>query len=202
MGLRQRILEEATNTFFRMGIKAVTMDDIAGSLGISKKTLYTEFNNKKSLVTSVMELYLESDRKMCECDVEGAHSAIEEMLKLMEHMEKMMGQINPLLIIETYKYYPEAWGLFDAYKEEFVLDMMKKNLERGVKEGLYRKQIDVEIMARLKLAHIDWMSEGKTFPIDKFNFIKVNEQLLFQYLYGICTIKGHEFINNYLKIKE
>lgn len=202
MALRDRILEEATNTFFRLGIKAVTMDDIASSIGVSKKTLYTEFSNKKDLVFAVMECYLESDKKICECNIIGAESAIEQMLSLIAHMEKTMVNINPLLIIETYKYYPEAWALFDAYKEEFVLEIMKSNLQRGIEEGLYRKKINVEIMARLKLAHIDWTSEGTAFPIDKFNFMEVNEQLLYQYLYGVCSIKGHKFINNYLKINE
>lgn len=202
MELRNRILEEATSTFFRLGIKAVTMDDIASAIGVSKKTLYTEFSNKKSLVLAVMEAYLISDRKMCECETEGAHSAIEEMLHLIEHMSKSMSQINPLLILETYKYYPEAWALFVAYKEEFVLGAMKQNLKRGVQEKLYRKEIDVEIIARLKLAHIDLISEGNAFPFDKYNFMEVNEQLLYQYIYGICSIKGHQFINNYLKINE
>lgn len=202
MQLRDRIIEEATSTFFRLGIKAVTMDDIARGIGVSKKTLYTEFSNKKALVYAVMERYLIEDRQVCEETLSENVSAIEELLCLRDHMEKRISQINPLLIIETYKYYPQTWALLAKYKEEYVLDMMKQNLKRGVKEGLYRANIDVDIMARLKLAQFDIAIEGIVFPIDKYNFILVNEQLLYQFLYGICSIKGHQFINNYLKIKE
>ncbi len=202
MELRKRILTKATETFFNLGIKAVTMDDIAQSLGISKKTLYGEFKNKEALVIEVMRAYLIEDKKVCDCTVFNTSSAIDEMLHLMEHMNKMLSSINPLLVLETYKYYPKAWALFDEYKEKFILTKMEDNLKRGKKEGLYRKNIDISIVARLKLGHVDIASDGKLFPLDKFDFALVHQQLMNQYLYGICSVKGHQIVNDYLKITE
>ena len=202
MELRERILTKASETFFSLGIKAVTMDDIANALGISKKTLYGEFKNKETLVIEVMRTYLLEDKKVCDCNVFDSTGAIEEILHLMEHMNSSLSKINPLLVLETYKYYPKAWALFDEHKEKFILTKMEENLARGIEEGVYRKDIDVSIIARLKLGHVDIVSDGKLFPIDKFDFVKVHQQLMNQYLYGICSIKGHQIVNDYLKINE
>lgn len=200
MELRKRILTKASETFFNLGIKAVTMDDIAQSLGISKKTLYGEFKNKETLVVEVMHDFLIEDKKVCDCSIFNTSSAIDEMLHLMEHMNNMMSSINPLLVLETYKYYPKAWALFDEYKEKFILSKMEDNLKRGKKEGLYRQNIDTAIIARLKLGHVDIASDGKLFPLDNFNFALVHQQLMYQYLYGICSVKGHQIVNDYLNI--
>ena len=48
--MKETIINKATSLFLTLGFKSVTMDDIANDLGISKKTIYTYFDNKTSLV--------------------------------------------------------------------------------------------------------------------------------------------------------
>ncbi|MEA5126561.1 MAG: TetR/AcrR family transcriptional regulator [Proteiniphilum sp.] len=46
MELNERIIEKAGELFRKYGIKNVSMDEIASSMGISKRTLYENFKNK------------------------------------------------------------------------------------------------------------------------------------------------------------
>ena len=48
--MKDTIINKATSLFLTLGFKSVTMDDIANDLGMSKKTIYTHFENKTSLV--------------------------------------------------------------------------------------------------------------------------------------------------------
>ena len=53
--MRNKILEKSNELFLNLGFKSVTMDEIASSLGVSKKTLYKYFSNKTALIDAVTE---------------------------------------------------------------------------------------------------------------------------------------------------
>lgn len=53
--IRKRILETAKEFFLEFGYKKVTMDEIADSLGMSKKTLYQYFPSKYELLSAVTD---------------------------------------------------------------------------------------------------------------------------------------------------
>ena len=51
--MKETIINKATSLFLSLGVKSVTMDDIANDLGMSKKTIYTYFDNKTCLVEAI-----------------------------------------------------------------------------------------------------------------------------------------------------
>ncbi|HCD88791.1 MAG TPA: TetR/AcrR family transcriptional regulator, partial [Algoriphagus sp.] len=61
METREKILDVAIEQFSRYGVRNTTMDDIARMMGISKKTLYQEFKDKKELVNATFSAMLERD---------------------------------------------------------------------------------------------------------------------------------------------
>ena len=56
--LRVRILDEAARQFDKKGIK-FTMDDLARALGMSKKTIYTVFEDKRSIMNDTIDRFFE-----------------------------------------------------------------------------------------------------------------------------------------------
>lgn len=75
--------------------------------------------------------------------------------------------------------------------------MVKKNIERGIKEELYRPEIDIEIMARYRLESMMLAFNSELFPTSKFNFVKLQQEILEHFLYGLATLKGYKLILKY-----
>jgi AcrR family transcriptional regulator len=197
MNNKERILEAAQELFFRQGIRAVTMDDIASHIGISKKTLYAEFSEKDQVVLKLLDKYLEE--KQCEFTriAEKSEDAILEILHIMEHMSEMFRHINPHIFYDMQKYYPAAWKKFRKFKQDCMMGMIEQNMHKGIQQGLYRKEINIKILSRLRIEEVELALHPDIFPAKEFNMTEVHIALLEHFLFGIATIKGFNLITQH-----
>lgn len=202
MEIRNRIITGATELFFKYGIKTITMDDLSKSLAISKKTLYLYFQDKNELVCSVTDNYLKGNQKTFDKITADSKDPVEEVLNISEHMKLMFQNVNPSILFETQKYYPNAFAIYQKHKEECIRTTLVKNIEWGKNLGLYRKEIDQNIISVLRLEQIQMGFNTAIFPHGVYNLAKVQLQFIDHFLHGICTIKGHKLINKYKQISE
>jgi len=196
-----RILQTSYEMFCRHGIRSVTMDEIATKMGISKKTLYQFFSDKKSLVTAVAEYDMERH-----CCLVGeiwttAENAIDMLLRMSQHFLQDISSINPTMIVDVQRLYPEAWQKFKEKKNELFANSFVQTLIEGKQKGLFREDMNPEIMAKLRLAEIELAFNPDVFPFDKYSLIQVHTQFFFHFLYGICTDKGLALVEHYLAKK-
>jgi len=154
--MKERIQQKARELFMRYGFRSVTMDEIAGQTGISKKTLYQFFEDKDALVEAVMRSELDYMQTQCTKQMKEAENAIEEIFLDMDAMEVVMDAMNPQIVFDLEKFYPKTFEKFKKHKNNFLLDIIKKNLERGIDEEVYRNDFDIEIIARFRLAAARW----------------------------------------------
>ena len=202
MEIKEKILTEAFRLFCNKGIKSISMDDIAGHLAMSKKTLYKWFENKDEIVSAVISSHLRTNQCGCEEITSSSKDAVDELLKIVEFNKSLFSQLHPSVFFDLQKFYPKAWSLFNEFKSEFILAKVKANIERGIKEGLFRSDLNVEVMARLRLAQIEIVFNHDIFPPDKFNVSQVQLDCLEHFLLGIATLKGHKLVNKYKQITE
>ena len=195
--VKARILHTAQALFMRNGIKSVSMDDIAGELAMSKKTLYKWFANKDEIVHGMMEQHLHSSEGECHCMANTAENALDELFKLMEWSRQMMTDIHPSIFYDLQKYHPRTWQLWLAHKEEFILRNITANLRRGVAEGLYRADLDVDVLARLRLHQLDLVLNSGAFPARRYNLLEVSTICSEHFMLGVASAKGHALINHY-----
>src|SRR5512141_1922161 len=145
MEAKERILVKANELFNRYGIRSVSMDDIAAHLSMSKKTLYLYYTDKDELVNAVFDIALTTNKSNClECTKKG-ENAIHEIFLSFDIMEEMLKTMNPSVLFDMQKYHPSAFKKFDDFKNSFLYKIIKANLDRGVKEELYREEIDTDI---------------------------------------------------------
>ncbi len=197
MELRGKILQGAYSLFNARGLKSVTMEEVAGHLGMSKKTLYSEFRNKEEVIIDITRLELEKQKNFQEEIKHQSLDAVHEILLVMECLSDFFSGINPQVLLEVRKYYPRAWKLFEEHKE---LDMMKsisENLKRGIKEGFYRKDINVPILTRLRMGEVMVNFDHTLFPPRDFHPKQIHEESLKLFLYGITTVKGRNIITKH-----
>lgn len=193
-----RILGQADSLFKKFGIRSVSMDDIAKELHISKKTIYLHYSNKADIVRGIMTEHIESEKR----DFEEIHGksgdALEEMILMMNWVSKSFKDINPALIYDVQKYYPKSWEIWQEFKNSFIRKSVTANLIWGKEQGLYRPDLDVNIIAKLRLDEVEFFLDPSVFEGQKYDLTYVHLQLLEHYIHGLVTMKGKKLLNDYL----
>jgi TetR/AcrR family transcriptional regulator, cholesterol catabolism regulator len=197
--LKERILLKAEALFWKFGTRSITMDDISRDIGISKKTLYQHFTDKDDIVYQVILYRMDQNRENVSCQMAMARDPIEEILLASEMMRQHLAEMNPALMIDIQRHYPRAWEVCTEFKEKFLLESIRSNLRRGIEQGLYRPEIDIEIMARLRIELIRMAFDTDVFPRVLTGMIEVQIQLLHHFVRGILTEKGSIIYNQYVQ---
>ena len=199
---QDRILEGARELFFSYGIRSVSMDDIARHLGMSKKTVYQNFKDKDEIVNMLLVASLESNEKQLKKLETDSKDAVQEIILIMKHIAEMFSRINPNLFYDMQKYYPEAWKTFQAFKQRSMIKMVETNLQHGISQGYFRNDINVRILAKMRIEQVEMAMNPMIFPHDKYNIAEVQLCMIDHFLHGITTLKGHKLLNKYKNINE
>jgi AcrR family transcriptional regulator len=195
--MQDRILNKARELMFQTGVKHVTMDDLATQLGISKKTIYQYYKDKDALVSSVVEFELANHALLCNKSTQAADNAVHEIFLLMTVIQEMFNRMNPLALFEIEKYYPLAFEKIKKHKDDIIFSMISANLEKGIAEGLYRKDVDVTILSKYRLETSLIPFNIHVFHPSKFDLLKVNLQIIEHFVYGVATLEGHKLMDTY-----
>jgi TetR/AcrR family transcriptional regulator, cholesterol catabolism regulator len=187
---RKRILELATEQFARYGVRAVTMEDIARQAGVSKKTVYQEFSDKKDLVREAFEKILDEDRCKLAFILESEDGVIEHLVKTSKMMRERLQNMNPMAIMEIQKYFPEAWKMFEVFKADVIMKDLVNVIDKGKELGYFRAEIDSEILAKARVNQITSSFDPSNFTNPNHNLAEEQMVLLDHFLHGIFTEKG------------
>ncbi len=197
MEAHDRILNKASELFVRYGIRSITMDEIALQLGISKKTIYQFYADKNELVEAVIMQILELNRDCCNKDRAGASNAIQEVFLAMEMVQEMFENMNPSVLFDLEKYHPRAFEKFSEYKNKFLFGVIRDNIERGMREELYRDDLNVAVMSALRLETLMLPFSLNITAKLKCTFTELQIQVIEHFLFGIASLKGYKLILKY-----
>jgi hypothetical protein len=202
METAQRIITKTYELFMRYGIRSVSMDDIAFHLGISKKTIYQYFADKDALVDSVLDIEFQRNHKECENHKINKENAVHEIFLSLDEMQELFKHLNPTIIHDIQKYHPNSFKKLSKHKEEFIYNMIKNNLESGIKEGLYRPEINVDILTKFHIESVFIAFNTEIFPSSKYQLSHINQEIIENFLYGIVSIKGVKKIQQYKRQRQ
>ena len=194
MSEEAKILEKCERLFMRYGIKSVTMDDVSCELGMSKKTLYQYFENKEELIHKVTQNHFTCQNKVIEHIIHHSKTAIDEMIGISNWMNTMSKNLNPSLVFDLKKYHPQSWQIFNDHRNTEVYNCIKHNLEQGIQEGLYREELDIEVLARIYIARMEMLLDAEIFPYDKFPPEKTFKVFMDYHIRGLATTKGIKYL--------
>jgi TetR/AcrR family transcriptional regulator, cholesterol catabolism regulator len=199
MDSRQRIIEEASVMFRTYGIRAVTMDMLANQMGISKRTIYELFKDKDELLQGVLQVMTEKQRNLMTVILKESENVIEAIFKILDIMTEHFRNMSPAFKLDIKKCHTE---IITSLKEGDNLPYYINNTDillRGIREGVFRKDIDIAISNKC-LTEVVRMSHDKDlFPPEDFNDRDIIRDFFINYLRGISTQKGLDLINYYEK---
>jgi AcrR family transcriptional regulator len=193
-----QILESSLNMYFKYGIKSVTMDDVASELGISKKTIYKYFENKATLVQRVSEHVIAEIRSLMENVMNTHENAIDELFAMDCVASESLKNQHPALKFQLKKYYPKTHDFTVNQQRDILISITKKNLKKGMKSGLYRTDLSIEIIAFLYFATLLSLSEEETFAKSKHTIEEFSRENLIYHIRGIASKEGLAYLEQKL----
>lgn len=190
----QQIIDQSAKVFMRLGIRSVNMDDIAQHLRISKKTLYQYVKDKNELVQRIVRHITDTHRACILGICQRGHNAIDESFEISRFVAEQVGQVHPSVHFDLQKYHPEAWELLQTSERADIYRCISENLRKGMSEGLYRDDLNVDVIARIYISRFDVTFDGELFPTDKYRFEDVIWELFRYHIRGIASDKGVKYL--------
>ena len=197
--IKERITKGAEELFMKYGIRSVSMDDISHRLSISKKTIYQYFKDKDDVVNVVTKLHLEQEGMEMEQIFNQSKNVVEELMNISICLRKNVSNMNPSLLLDLRKYHLNGWNRWLDFKNNYIRKAVIRNIKNGVKEGYFRPEINEEIVATVRLEHVQMGFDEQIFPKEKFTLAEVHAQLFDLFTYGLLTEKGRKVFEQYKK---
>jgi len=184
------ILDNSIELFGEFGIRNINMDDISRKVGISKKTLYQYVKSKEDLIETLFyydEVKWEIEFSKLKID---ELNAIEILLQVSLMVSEEMGKLNPKIKYELKKYYESIFTAFMAKKQNHIFDHTSKNILKGIREGLYRSDVNVDLVASLYVRNLVDMHNKDYCIVKNITFEEVFQVMFENHIRAISTPEG------------
>lgn len=175
------------------------MDDLASQLGISKKTLYKYFEDKNDLINTIILRTLNFEEKMCYKIQSNSENALEALIKISKMVTQRLNNVNPAIFYDLQKHHNEAWQILEKHKWDFVLNAISQNIKRGIQEGIYRNDLNIEVISRLYIATMDVIMNSEIYRWPEFQFHELFKEIMRFQFHGIINENGKNYLKNNFK---
>jgi len=201
MEAKERIMVKAGELFIQFGIRSVSMDDIANNLGMSKKTLYQYYADKDELVHAVFNAHIARMQVDCINCKSRSRDAIHELILTLEEIMQEFSNMNPMLLHDLQKFHFKTYQVFTEYKNKFLTEMVKSNIQWGIEEELYRPDLNIDVLTKFRLESMMLAFDIHLFPPGKYALGATTEIIMELFIYGLVTQKGHKLIQKYNQLR-
>ena len=197
MELKERIIEKAGDLFRQYGIKNVSMDEIASSIGISKRTLYENFKDKEDILLSTLHGFGDKRKEVLTSFFAECNNVVEVFIKLIEE-QGSVPDCSVKFFEDIQKYYPRAASQIRRYIE--INNIHLRNfLRQGVEEGYIREDLNVNVVAFLVEESTYTYIRASYLEKPPFSFSELFYTMMINFVRGIMTAKGIAIIDAYLE---
>jgi hypothetical protein len=148
-------------------------------------------------VNAVVEQHVSSIQADCLGCRKAAKDAIHEIFITMEMIKHEFNNMNPMLLFDMEKFHPRSFDRFKKYKDEFLAKIIRENIEWGIREELYRSEINIDVMVLFRLESIMNAFSISVRSPGKYNLAEISDIIIEHFIYGLSTIKGHKLIQKY-----
>ena len=192
----EELTAKIADIYLQYGIKSVTMNDIAGKIGISKKTLYVHYSDKKDVINKVLQFLITNQNKgMNRFISDSGQNAIDKLFNMSKFITWHQHNINPVMIYDLQKHYPDLWQQLYNYKQQAVYKHIMDNVSQGIREGFYLKELNYDIIASVYVSRMEMYSTDAWSSGMKYSFEEIFKTLFKYHIRGISTKKGIDYLD-------
>ncbi len=194
--MKEKILNKAMNMFLNFGFKSVTMDDLAREMGISKKTIYSHYENKTKLVEDcTLHLFKTISEGIDHICLLGKNP-IEELYEIKKFAMLHLKNEKSSPQYQLQKYYPKIHETVKQKQFEVMQACVLDNVKRGISDGIYRENLNIDFVSRIYFSGVISIKDHRLFPVEKFPMTALMDYYLEYHLRGIVTPKGRKILNS------
>jgi AcrR family transcriptional regulator len=185
-----KILNTASDLFLNLGFKSVTMDDLANEMGISKKTIYKYFSNKEDLVEATTTfVHNQISEMICQITTRGLN-AISENFAIKIAFKNIFKKSKTSPMFQLKKYYPKTYKKLVDDEFEIFKECIGNNIENGIKEGLYKKDLKKDIVLKFYFMLVFGLHDNDIFNLEDYDLNELDINALEYHTRAIATRKG------------
>jgi len=189
--IKKRIMETASEWFYRHGFSRVTMDELADKMGMSKKTLYKYFSSKDDLLNEMVDVTMKETVSRCASIFDDRSVDLVTRLKqTMTIVAIEYSKIGKLLLEDIQRNAPHIWKKIDSARREHILTNFAKMLREGCDLGVFRKDIDQQLMLLIYTNTIQNIINPDILVQVPFSTAQVFEGVIKIFYEGIMTPEG------------
>jgi AcrR family transcriptional regulator len=200
--MKKIILKKAGEIFLKYGFKSVTMDDIANELAISKKTIYKYFKNKEELVDTTTSFLHQTIHNNILCVCDKGYNAIEENFEIKKLFKNMFKNSDDSPMFQLEKYYPKTYKKIIENEFSVFKDCISSNIKKGINEGLYRQDINVELATKFYFSLVMSVHDAKLYTYNKNTINKLEYCVLEYHTRALATLKGLKILEEQIAIND
>jgi len=141
--------------------------------------------------------YKNQTTENCGMVLVDAENAVEAMVKLLAFFDDVYKRINPMAMFEMQRFFPEAYKTFRDLLMERDVAMMRENILQGMKEGVYRSDLDADLMARYRLETSLLILQPSLLVSDRASLMSVALEIGEHFMYGIMSPQGEALYQKY-----
>ncbi len=197
--MRDKILDKATDMFLSLGFKSVTMDDLAHEMGMSKKTIYSHFDNKTKLVEACANSLFDQISQGIDAICSMQKNPIEELYEIKKFAMKHLKDEKASPQFQLQKYFPRIHSAMRMKQFDLMQTCVVDNIKRGVELGIYRSNLNVNFIARIYFSGVTSIKDHTLFPEDEFPKTQLMDDYLEYHLRGIVTPEGRKTLNQIIQ---
>ncbi|MFV0471860.1 MAG: TetR/AcrR family transcriptional regulator [Paludibacteraceae bacterium] len=192
-----RIIQLSEKKFIQLGIRNVSIDDVCNELHISKKTFYKYFPQKENLIEAVIEnrdkLNLEKFNKRHQ-----NINTVDMLVLIIKELRKNESNRPHIFMHDLQKYYPEIYSKFKTKQQIQIKEGFENYIKRGIDEGYYRKDLDIEMVSYYHSVQIQSIAEQMQQAMPKVSNKRMMDFFIDLIIRLITNEKGFEYIQNSL----
>ncbi len=196
MGVKSRIITSATHQFLTYGVKSVTMDEIANHLGMSKRTIYENFANKRELLSACIDYIHQQKEKEQEALRSQCPTILHELVTLF-HKIDVEFERQEKFTLAIKKFYPDLFEeKYQCYYEEGE-QKLRARLEEGIRQGVILPSINVDFAIYTIYETLNSVVNHQTRVVKiKVPVMKAFKHVTFYLLRGFATDEGIRILDS------
>jgi len=191
---REIIIESSTKLFTQYGVKAITIGRIVKELKTSKRTVYTHFEDKTSLLRACLDVYNAKVKAENEEIIRSSSTAIEALGHLHQKIVHRSYEVNPNFFSDIIHYYPGLLSESYSNNGNFAHRQLNDLAQWGLEDEIFVPDMDIEVVGKTVLVLLKLLKDNDQFPVTKFSKERLTFGTLVPYLKGLCTPKGIELL--------
>lgn len=194
---KDKYIVQAYELFKQEGLR-LNMEQIASGLNLTKKTLYNNFESKEDLIRTAIDYFFSELETKINDAMKNSRNAIEALFLITSVIRNEIEQLGPGLLRDLSLYRSDIKMLDHTSRTSFYSKVVRENLERGIREQLYRTDMNIDYATLFYTSAVErfykWDGSYQYFN----NSYQFHSELVKHHLYSVVSNGGRIILESYL----